>query len=198
MRQCGFQLVQLIVALAVMAGALVATLPSLLNWSSAHRLRLAAAEFVSAMRSARLAAVSGGVKVGLKFRSHDEGRVTYTLHRDGDGDGIRSSDIARGVDPQIGPRRELRFVGARVRLGFPPGVEPSDPGDPSRRLDRLGDPIRFGRSDIASFNALGRSSPGTLYLTDSRLGLVAVRVLAASGRVRVLVYNATDDRWRPG
>jgi hypothetical protein len=184
--------------LAILSVGLTLTVPPLLRLSSALRLRLAAAELVTTLRSARMAAVTSGAKVGVKFRPHEDGRVTFTLHRDGDGDGVRSSDIADGTDPQIGPERQLVHVGAHVRLGFPPGVVPRDPGDPTRYLDRLDDPIRFNQSDIASFNSLGRSTPGSLYLTDNRLGLAVVRLLAASGRVRVLIYDVGAESWRPG
>ncbi len=197
MGQRGFQLVQLLVVVAVLAVALVSGLPSFLRWSSALRLRLAAAELVSTLRLTRMLAVQTSARVGIKFRPHDDGRVTFTLHRDGDGDGVRTRDIDDGTDPQIGPERQLQHVGAHVRMGFPPGVVPRDPGNPRRRLDRLDDPIRFNRSDIAAFNPLGRSTPGSLYLTDSQLGLVVIRVLAASGRVRVLVYDVATETWDP-
>jgi len=198
MRRRGFQLVEVVIVLAVLGATLAVSVPPLLRWSSALRLRLAAAELVATLRSTRMAAVTLGVKVGVKFRTRESGRVTFTLHRDGDGDGVLSRDIADGSDPQIGPERQLVHVGAHVRLGFPPGVVPRDPGDPGRYLDRLDDPIRFNQSDIASFNPLGRGTPGSLYVTDGLLGLAAVRVAAASGRVRILLYDVQQETWRPG
>lgn len=191
----GFQLVELLVALAVLATTLTVAVPPLLRWSSALRLRLATAELVTVLRQTRMMAITTNAKVGIKFRPEESGRVTFTMHRDGDGDGVLTRDIDNGTDPQLGLERALQHVGAHVRLGFPPGVEPVDPGDPSRRLDRLDDPIRFGNSDIAAFNPLGRSSPGSLYLTDGIEGLTAVRVLAITGRVRVLVYDVGSERW---
>ncbi len=196
MQRSGFHLVQVVIVVAILAVGLVMGLPSLLRWTSALRLRLATAELVSTLRSARMAAVTSSAKVGVKFRPRAAGRVTFTLHRDGDGDGVRSRDIESGTDPQIGPERQLQHVGAHVRLGFPPGVVPRDPSDPRRHLERLDDPIRFNRSDIASFNALGQATPGSLYLTDGQLGLTAIRVLAATGRVRVLVYDVASEGWR--
>jgi type II secretory pathway pseudopilin PulG len=195
MRRLGFQLAQTAVALAILAVVLAVATPPLLHWSSALRLRLAAGELVTALRLARMAALQTSAKVGLKFRSHEDGRVTFTLHRDGDGDGVRSADIIDGTDPQIGPERQLQHVGAHVRLGFPPGPPPRDPGDPSRHLDRLDDPIRFNNSDIAAFSPLGQATPGSLYLTDGVEGLVVVRVLGRTGRVRVLVYDGRREVW---
>lgn len=196
MRHRGFQLVQLLVFLAIAATLLTLGTPPLLRWTSALRLRLAAAEFVSTLRLARSTALNTAGKVGVKFRPQASGRVTFTLHRDGDGDGVRSRDIDDGTDPQIGPERQLQHVGAHVRLGFPPGIVPRDPGRPERPLGRLDDPIRFNRSDIASFNGLGRATSGSLYLTDGRRGLAVVRVFSSSGRVRVLVYDPERQVWR--
>ncbi len=50
MRQRGFQLVEAVVVLAVVASSLVVATPPLLRWTSALRLRLATAEFVSTLR----------------------------------------------------------------------------------------------------------------------------------------------------
>ena len=122
--------------------------------------------------------------------------MQWALYRDGDGDGVRSDDITAGTDPRVTPLRRLAHLGAGVRLGFPPDVVPRDPGDPRRRLDRLDDPIRFNRSDIASFDPLGTATPGTLYLTDGRRELLAVRVTSRTGRVRVLRYDAGAERWQ--
>lgn len=183
--------------LAVVGLTLTVATPPLLRWTSALRLRLATAEFVSTLRLARITALTTSGKVGIKFRPRPSGRVTFTLHRDGDGDGVRTRDIDDGTDPQIGPERQLQHVGAHVNLGFPPGIVPRDPSGSGRLLDRLEDPIRFNRSDIASFNGLGQGTPGSLYLTDGQAGLTVVRVLAATGRVRVLVYDPEAESWRP-
>ena len=87
------------------------------------------------------------------------------------------------------------YFGRRIRFGFPEGARPSDPSSPGRRLEGLDDPIRFNRSDLASFGALGTATPGSLYLTDGHR-LVAVRVLNRTGRIRVLAWDRKTDRWR--
>ncbi len=147
------------------------------------------------LRLARARAVRLSAKVGVKFRSSEE-TVSWRLYRDGDGDGVRSRDIDSGVDPPLGPPRTLAHLGRHVRFGFPPGPPPRDPGDPRRRLRRLDDPIRFNRSDIASFGPLGGSTPGSLYITDSRHHLAVVRVFGRTGKVRTLFWDRREDRWR--
>ena len=194
--ESGFQLVELLVTAAVAMIAVGIATPPVLEWAAARQVRLAAAEVGSALALARAYAVTHAVHVGVKFRVAGSGAVSWTLHRDGDGDGVRTNDIDAGVDPQVAPARHLLHFGRQVRLGFPPGVPPRDPADPRRRLDRLDDPIRFNRSDIASYNPLGGSTPGSVYVTDGRSRLAALRVLAATGRMRVIVYDAQTEEWK--
>jgi hypothetical protein len=150
----------------------------------------------SALRQARSEAAKRGVKVGLKFRVAADGSVSFTVYRDGDGDGLSTRDIDAGVDPPLAPPRRLEHTGADVRFGFPPGPAPRDPGDPTRRLENLDDPIRFNVSDIASFDPLGTSTPGSAYLTDSRRHLMAVRLFGRTGKVKILAYDPESETWR--
>ena len=192
----GFQLLEVGVVIVVAALALGAAAVPFHHWSSQVRLRSAASELVSVLRRARTAALAQGCKVGVKFR-HDRGeRVRFTLYRDNDGDGVLTRDIERGIDTPLGLESMLRHVGGDVRLGFPVDVDPTDPGSPGRRLGRLDDPIRFNRSDIATFNPLGQATPGSLYVTDGR-HLLAVRVYGGSGRVRLLRWERESETWNP-
>ena len=87
-------------------------------------------------------------------------------------------------------------LGGRTGFGFPSGPAPRDPGDPTHRLDRLEDPIRFNDSDIASYGPLGTSTPGSLYVTDGRGELFVVRVLGMTGKVRMMRWDARSDAWK--
>jgi hypothetical protein len=194
--ESGLTLVELLVTLAVATLALGIAIPPLAGAAAGLQVRLAAGEAGSALRLARGYAIAHAVHVGVKFRTAPDGAVSWTLHRDGDGDGVRSEDIDSGADPLVAPRRTLAHFGRRIRFGFPPGTPPRDPADPRRRLDRLDDPIRFNRSDIASFSPLGGSTPGSLFVTDGARHLAAVRVAAASARARVIVYDPARERWR--
>jgi len=157
---------------------------------------LATHELVGVLRLARSYAVRHSTKVGVKFRPGVDAGATFTLYRDGDGDGVLTADIDSGVDPQVKPPRQLAHFGSFARFGFPPGPPPRDPGDPGSRLDRLDDPIRFNRSDIASFNHLGGSTPGSLYLTDGRYLLSVVRVYGRTGKVKILRYDQETELWQ--
>lgn len=190
----GMSLAELLVVLTVLALLLTATVPSVLRASSSLRVRLAAAEVATALYLARSEAVRLGHHVGLRFDRDADGRVTFTLFADGDGDGLSSRDIRAGKDAAVSPPRRLGHLGRAVRFGFPEAPPARDPS--GRRLDRLGDPVRFNRSDLASFSPLGTSTPGSVYLTDGRRALVAVRLLGTTGRVRVTEWDPEAQTWR--
>ncbi len=191
----GFNLLELIVALIVSATLLAVGTPPLLQAVARTRVRLAAGEVAGVLYEARSYALRHSANVAVKFRPAADGSIEWSLYRDADGDGVLNQDIESGVDPRVGPARQLAHLGPQVRTGFPPGPPPRDPGDPRRRLDRLTDPVRFNRSDLASFDPLGGATPGSIYLTDGRRQLVTVRVLGVTGRVRVLVYDAAREAW---
>jgi type II secretory pathway pseudopilin PulG len=193
-RQSGFQLLEAIVVLAVLGIVSTLGVPPLLQASAGSRTRAAAAEIAGVFRLANSYAIRHGANVAVKFRVTAT-VVTWELRRDGDGDGVLNSDIASGVDPVVEPARALAHVGRDIRFGFPPGPAPRDPGNPRRRLDRLDDPIRFNRSDLASFDPLGGATPGSAYLTDGRTRLVVVRVLGSTGKVRTAVYDSLTQTW---
>lgn len=193
--QSGFQLLELLVGLVILG--LFATLltPALLRSSAGLRVRLAATEIAGVLRRARSTAIVRSAKVAVKFRTRGDGRVTYTLYRDGDGDGVLTRDIDRGIDPPVTAPRALVHVGADVHFGFPPGPPPREPGG-RRRMTRLDDPIRFNRSDLASFDSLGTSTPGSVYLTDGHDRLAVVRLYHRTGKVEILTYDPKTETWR--
>jgi type II secretory pathway pseudopilin PulG len=195
--QRGFSLADLLVAMAV-AGLVVAiAVPPLQRIASRLTLRIAAQQVVGVMREARLFALRQSQNVGVKFRTDAAGNVRWALYLDGDGDGVRTDDIDKGIDPMAAPERTLDGFGRSVRLGFPPGPAPRDPSDRYRRLDRLDDPIRFNRSDLASFTPMGGATPGSVYLTDGVARLMAVRTDSRNGRVRILEWDRARQEWLP-
>lgn len=179
----------------MLALVLAMGVPALLGAVAQLRVHLAASEAATQIRLARMTAIRSQVNVAIRFEEHD-GVVRTVVYGDGDGDGVRSRDIERGVDPRLRRPVPLRRIGASVRLGFPPGKPPRDPGSPRRRLDRLDDPIRFNRSDMVSFSPIGTSTPGSLYFTDGVSRLAVVRVYGWTGKVKVLVYDAETEEWK--
>lgn len=186
-------MVEALVVLALLGLIVVLGMPALLRTSNRIRLSLAANEIASSLESARLYAATHSANVAIRFGKQGD-KYVFSLFADGDGDGVRNEDIRAGKDPQVGPWRNLDHMGARVHFGFPAHVTPTDPSNPYARLNRLNDPIRFNRSDLASFSGRGTATPGSVYLTDG-FHLTVVRVLGRTGRIRILEYDRADHRW---
>ncbi|MEM7051681.1 MAG: GspH/FimT family pseudopilin [Acidobacteriota bacterium] len=191
--QRGFQLLDVVISSALLMVLLTLSVPPLLRAVAGARVRAGAAEVAGIFQLAKSYAVRYSAHVGVRFQ--DGSPAFWRLYYDGDGDGIRADDIAAGIDPEF-LGKPLGHLGPAARFGFPPGPAPRDPGNLGRRLDRLEDPIRFNRSNIASFGPLGTATPGTVYLTDGRSRLSAVRVTGTTGRIRILVYDERRERWR--
>jgi len=191
----GYQLIELLIAMAISSLVLVLGIPPLLSLAAGLRVELAAAEVASTFHVARAYAIRHDANVGLKFQVDADGTVTWALFSDGDGDGVLTADILSGDDPQVLPRTRIAHLGRQIHFGFPPGRAPRDPGDPRRRLSGLDDPIRFNRSDIAAFSPLGTATPGTVYVTDGMRHLSAARVFGRTGRIGCLVYDVVKERW---
>jgi type II secretory pathway pseudopilin PulG len=117
----------------------------------------------------------------------------YTIYEDGNGNGVLTEDINRGIDrPVQGPRRLLE-PGVLARVGFPPsGIVDPDTGDPIPPDARA---IRFGQSNICSFSDYGTCTAGTIYLTDGGSAGAMVRCSGAGGRIRVQFYGLTSHTW---
>jgi hypothetical protein len=118
--------------------------------------------------------------------------VAFGFYMDGNGNGVRTADIQRGIDGPLGPQERLadRFPG--VTFGIARDVVAVDSGE----LLRSGsDPLRIGRSNILSFTPSGTATPGTLYIRSRHGAQYAVRVFGTTGRTRVLRYRLLDRQW---
>ena len=191
----GFTLLELVVATTILALLATLAVPPLRRQIAQHRVRLAASEVASALWTARGAAIRYGVAVAIRFEFEDSHAETaFSLYADGDGDGVRTADLNSGTDPRIGRPARLLHVGSGVRFGIPDDLVPAA-FTGSGRLDRLDDPVRFGRSDLASFSPAGTASPGTVFLTDGH-HLFAVRVYSRTGKIQVLRYVRDRELWK--
>ncbi len=190
----GFTLLELLTTLAILGLAAALGVPPLLDATARLRVSLAASEAASTIRLARMTAVRSRTHVAVRFEERGED-VWWAVYGDEDGDGVRSRDIERGIDRRLRGPRPLRRTGASVRLGFPAGPPPRDPGS-GRRMTRLDDPIRFNRSNMVSFGPIGSSTPGSLYFTDGKRHLAVVRVFGRTGKVKVMLYDRETEEWR--
>ena len=183
----------LVAALTVATCAALVAAPTMANLSESIAIRSAASEAATALLWARSHALTRNVHVGVKFRRNGD-RYEWALYRDGNGNGVRTAEIARGVD------RPLGLAIAWTRRDITPGIfsdmRVPDPGSPGAYLSNPNDPIRFGTSDICSFSPAGESSPGSIYLSDGRNRMAVVRVLGRTAKIRVLYYRRGERGWR--
>jgi hypothetical protein len=176
----------ILLAVGAAAGAGVAHLRAVVS------VRSAASEVGGVLYRARMYAITQGVNVGVKYRFRD-GRYEWALYGDGNGNGVRTAEISSGVDPSIGV---LATWGRNdVRPAIMTAAAIPDPDGSGRLSGSLDDPIRFNRSDICSFSALGESTPGSIYLWDGADRMAVVRVYGRTGKIRTLFYRRGDSQW---
>jgi prepilin-type N-terminal cleavage/methylation domain-containing protein len=187
----GISLLELIVAVAIIGLIALCTVPAFASYRRRASMISQAVELRGIFRAVRSRAITRSRHAGVKFTR--VGNVwAYSLYDDGDGDGIRSDDIASGVDRRYaGPSVLMpQFNIAGIALLSTTIRDPD--GDP---LLPTASAVQFNRSTLCSFAPSGSGTPGTIYISDGAGQLFAVRVLGASGRVRMLRYEAARRRW---
>jgi type II secretory pathway pseudopilin PulG len=188
----GYTVLELIIAvtLSLTLGALAA--PQLLATADDVRAAGAVRYVATRLQQARMEAVSRSAAVGWQFVSTTNG-YTYTAYVDGDGNGVRSQDIQRAIDPQIGAVEKLADRFAGVEFGVIPGLPPVDPGATPPGTD----PIRLGSSNILTFTPLGTSSSGSVYVLGRHNLQYVVRILGETGKTRILKFDLRSRQWKP-
>ena len=177
----GLSLIEVLLALSLAMAAAGAAVPAIFEVNRSLKLRAASSFMTGYLQQARLAAVTRSRAVGVRFTrvGDDFALGSFT---DGNGNGIRTADIASGVDAVVDAEQLLSSRSSSVRIARLAGV-------PDVNGLAGGEAVRFGAGGIATFDADGSASSGSLYLTDGRTQL-AVTVTPATGRVRV-------RRWDP-
>lgn len=178
----------------VVAGAIAATMILVVSATIGHSNRKAAlaaatAELRAVFQRTRMLAVARDRAVGLKFIVRD-GTWQYAVYEDGDGDGVRANDIARGTDREIEQPRAFIYASAKIGVPSKAVRDPMSSGLLTHRL-----PVRFNRSTICSFSRNGEATNGSVVLTNGK----EVRVLQVhpmSARISVWKWNGT--RWQRG
>ena len=187
----GYCLLELVFVLGV-AGTLSAmATPQLLGTIDDSRA-LGAVRYVSTrLQETRMEAVTRNANVAMRF-SLAGGIYVYTVYQDGNGNGVVSRDIQRGVDAPIHPVERLPDQFAGIDFGVLQGIPPADPSGTAPGSD----PIRLGSSDMVSFTAMGTSSTGSLYIRGRRNAQYAILIFGETGKTRILKYDSRNRGWR--
>jgi prepilin-type N-terminal cleavage/methylation domain-containing protein len=187
----GYSLLELLMVIAIIVVVAGAAIP--LAHGSVDRTRAAgAARYVAGrMAMARFEAVRRSAHVAIRFVEQGDG-YWLRAYVDGNGNGVLSRDIGRGIDRPITVDERLDHHFSGVTFGILPNVPGIDPGQPFNTSD----PIQIGASSLLSFNPTGACTSGTLFIRSLRGAQFAVRVLGATGRTRVFEFNFGDGRWR--
>jgi len=187
--QAGLTLVELIVVLWIGAILAAIVVPSFLSGLDDFRARAAARYVSSRFFDARMEAVKRSTKVACRFEPDgDDYRVgTY---KDGNGNGVLSAEIARGVDTVVSAAVRLSALFTGVRFGIGPDVPLIDGGFSAT-------PIRVSGGALVTFGPDGTSSTGSVYIRGSRDSQYAVRVFGMTGRTRVFRYVRGTGAWNP-
>jgi hypothetical protein len=133
------------------------------------------------MALARAIAVSRSATVGLRFEDEPDG-TSVTAFLDGNRNGIRTADIIERIDRPLDDPVRLWQLFPGVTIGVTP-----ESGEKEA--------VTVGLSRILSFTPSGTATPGTIYVRGRDGSQLAVRVLGATGRTRVLRFETRLRAW---
>ena len=188
----GYSLAELLTVLAILGITLLVALPAFGSLRRRSAVRAASYELRAVFHEARSRAIARGASVGVRFIDV-EGTWMLAIFDDGDGDGVKSDDIKRGIDPVWSLPRTVLPQQSLARIGMLPQTIKDPDGE---KMPPSKSPVQFGRTQICSFSPMGESTPGTIYLTDDAGELYAVRVYGATAKMRLLRYESAARKWR--
>ena len=185
----GFLLIELLLCVAISATFLGIAVPLATSALDEMRTAMAARYVAGRILAARLDALQRSTCVGFQFEASGSD-YSFATYVDGNQNGIRTTEIASGIDPigLMGERLGDRFSGVRF------GLAESVPDLDGVRQLTDSDGIRVGSPRILTLSPDGTASSGTVYIRGSR-AQYAVRILGATARTRVFQYQRGADRW---
>lgn len=187
----GFTLLETLVVVAIAGTMAAVALPSLLAGVEEFRVASAARYLAGRLQDARLQAVRRSAAVAVRFQSDVSG-IRYASFVDGNHNGVRTPDIAAGVDRRLTDEERLGDQFAGVTFGIVDGV-PLVGATSVDVADRS--PLQVGRAGIVTFSPSGSATSGTLYVRGRGRSQYAVRILGVTGRTRVLRFDVSARRW---
>jgi Tfp pilus assembly protein FimT len=189
----GAALIDIIVAVAISVVMAAIAVPVIGGTLERERTIIGTQYLAGQLMRARLDSLKQGRSVAARIEIVGN-RTQMQLFADGNGDGVLQRDIDRGIDLPLAPREWLddqaRDIALRVN-------QDTTDVTGSATLKAGDDPLRIGNTALVSFSPLGSATSGTLYVAAHRGPQMAVRVFGATGRVRVLMFDAQSRQWHP-
>jgi prepilin-type N-terminal cleavage/methylation domain-containing protein len=185
----GFSLIELLFSMAIAGTITAMAVPQGLRALDDFRTRSAARYLAAELLETRFAAITQWTSRGLRFEAVGaDYRITAVA--DGNHNGLRTSEIQRGIDTTLTEPERLDAHFSGVAFGILDGVPDAD-GQPANGEDG----VRLGTSKVLSLNPDGTASSGTLYVHGRDRSQYAVRILGVTGRIRVLKFDFVKGRW---
>ena len=191
--EAGLSLAETSLALALLALLVLASAPLTAATLSRARVAAAAMEMAGSFARLRAQAIAEHRRVALRFTT-GAGAPSFAVYADGDGDGVRSDDIALGRDPLLEAARDLPSRYEGIDFGLLDVAVPEVPPQ-SGAIPPGSDPIRFGSSDIVTFTPWGTATGGTVFVSDGRDTVCAVVLYRKTGRIRTYRLDRSAGRW---
>jgi prepilin-type N-terminal cleavage/methylation domain-containing protein len=187
--QCrGFSLLEVLLVTAIVATLAAVSIPVTAGALDELRTSMAARYLEGRIMNARATAVRRSTRIGLRFEPvGNDWRIGE--YSDGNGNGVRATDIASGVDPEVAQAEFISRLFPGVGFGLHSGVPDVD-GSLSTGTDGL----RIGSSRLLTLGPDGTATSGTLYVRGRR-GQYAIRILGSTGRTRVLRFQPGTGQW---
>lgn len=183
----GVSLLEVLFSLAIAATLVGIAVP--ITTSAVDEIRTAAAAryLAGKISTVRFEAVRRSSSMALRFEPAGDD-YAITTHLDGNGNGVRTAEIRSGVDATLGPSERIRDNHAGVQFGLRPEIADLDGASSGS------EGVRVGAARLLSVSPIGGATSGTLYL-HGRRSQYAVRVLGATGRVRIFHYDPGARQW---
>jgi prepilin-type N-terminal cleavage/methylation domain-containing protein len=194
-RDTGYTLTELLVVLTIITLILSVSLPYVAGMSSRGKVRAAAREITALFRAARYEAVSKKKYIGFEFLKKEDG-YHFRKIQDGNANGIRKSDIQKGIDAPLHGDLQIknRYGNIDFSILSRKSVRKIPPG--KGVIENPDDPVKFGRSDIISFSPSGHASSGSIYISDGMNHMMGIVVFGPTVRIRVWDYDYEQNKWR--
>ena len=187
----GAALIDVVFACGLGAAIAAIAIPTVHASRERDAARGAAQYLAKKMQMLRLEALKRSTHVAIRFDPAEVGR--FGVYADGDGDGVRQSDVDAGIDLLVASESRLSDLFHDVAIQIARDVDDPDGGG---TLIAGSDPVRLGATNFLSFGPLGSSTSGTVYLAAQTGPQLCIRLLGTTGRIRVLWFDSATREWR--